>query len=158
MVFLIRKCSYAATSAWRVHRPLLLAHNAARLPHCRRRVQPVTGHFGHRTLRTRTRHFGTSAEVSQDTSAPKTRFETLRHWCRSVLKHFGTKSTKSRDTSAPGQMRRDTSAPLPKYPKTLRHQSLRHIGTGAEMSRTLGHQIQERRNLASSKCRNSAET
>jgi len=29
-------------------------------------IAMVTGHFGRKTLRTRTRHFGTGAEVSQD--------------------------------------------------------------------------------------------
>jgi len=139
---------------------------------------------GYRTLRPQdtsaTGHFGPARDTSAP--APKTRFETLRHWCRSVLRHFGTKSlkngtlrhqdnldetlrhwcrsalSKSRDNSAPEQMGRDTSAPVPKCPKRLRHQSLRHFCTGAEVSRTLRHQIRERRNLANSKCRNSAET
>ena len=65
-------------------------------------VQLVTGHFGHRTLRTRTRHFGTKNTV------------------------------------------RDTSALVPKCLKTLRHQSLRHFGTGPEMSRTLWHTISKK--------------
>ena len=36
-------------------------------------------------------HFGTSTEVSKDTSVlmPKCP-ETFRYWCRSVRRHFGT--------------------------------------------------------------------
>jgi len=40
----------------------------------------ATGHFGHKTFRTRTRHFGTGAEMSQDTSASD----------REKSGHFGT--------------------------------------------------------------------
>jgi len=62
----------------------------------------VYGHFGPKTLRTQ----DISALVPKclvDTSAPAKKFETLRHWCRSVhetgaevsTRHFGTSAEMS---------------------------------------------------------------
>jgi len=64
---------------------------------------PVTGHFGHKTLR------------HQDTSDPH---ETLQHRLKTLLhqkpgtRHFGIRSTKSRDTLDLGQFRQNTAPPL----------------------------------------------
>ena len=54
----------------------------------------ATRHFGHRTLRTRTRHFGTGAEVSQDTSAPGQMGIDTSAPMQKCLGHLGTRSNK----------------------------------------------------------------
>jgi len=89
----------------------------------------VTGHFGHRTLRTRTRHFGTGDEVSQVSGHFGTK-NVVRDTSAPVSKsHFGTGSRKSRDTSEPGQYRRDTAPPVIR------------LKLGAEVSKWFGAEL-----------------
>jgi len=56
------------------------------------------------------RHFGTGAELSQETLAPKA-LSVIRHF-DTRLRHFCTESRKSRDTPDSRQFEQDTAPPV----------------------------------------------